>query len=129
MTIYMCNQDIHFFVMNYGSEPGCSMLTEWRCRLQPIAVKNRLADLALNGSLFVTESVSGQAHPSVCDDTKQSAIQPPSGDAVLPGTAINSDESLCYEHMSETGRAHVTASHSAKERKDGNGTGRDTRRS
>ena len=59
---------------------------------------------------------SGQARLSVCDDTKQSTIQPRAEDAVRPGAVVNTDESSAYDHIGETGdRTHVTVCHSKKE--------------
>jgi len=67
---------------------------------------------------------SGQVRLTVCDDTKQSTIQPLIEDAVLPGAIVNTDESSAYAHIGETGRTHVTVCHSAGERaRDDDGDG------
>lgn len=67
---------------------------------------------------------TGQARLTVCDDTKQSTIQPFVEDSTQPDVILNTDESSAYEGISETGRTHVTVCHSAGERaRDDDGDG------
>jgi len=67
---------------------------------------------------------TGQARLTVCNDTKQSTIQPALENAVRPDAVLNTDESSAYEGIGETGRTHVTVCHSAGERaRDDDGDG------
>lgn len=58
---------------------------------------------------------SGEIRLTVCDDTKQSTIQPEVDAKTLEGSLFNSDESSAYNKVAASGRDHVTVCHSRKE--------------
>ena len=58
---------------------------------------------------------SGEIRLTVCDDTKQSTIQPEVEEKTLKESRFNSDESSAYNKVAASGREHVTVCHSHKE--------------
>ncbi|MBU1661987.1 MAG: transposase [Chloroflexi bacterium] len=58
---------------------------------------------------------TGHIRLTVSDDTRQATIQPQVELDTPPTTLLNTDESSAYNHISDTGRGHVTVCHSHHE--------------
>lgn len=58
---------------------------------------------------------TGQIRLEVCDDTKQTTIQPKVENKTEPTTTLYTDESSAYNHIASTGRGHGTVCHSIGE--------------
>ena len=58
---------------------------------------------------------SGKIRITVCNDTRQTTIQPQVEANTTPTTTLYTDESPAYFHIAETGRGHGTVCHSRKE--------------
>jgi len=58
---------------------------------------------------------SGQIRLTVCANTQQATLQPCVEAATVPTTCLNTDESSAYNHITATGRGHVTVGHSRRE--------------
>jgi len=58
---------------------------------------------------------SGQIRITVCDNVKQTTIQPKVEQDTKPDVRVYTDENQAYDHLSETGRSHSSVNHSQKE--------------
>lgn len=58
---------------------------------------------------------TGQIRLEVCDDTKQTTIQPEVEGKTEPTTTLYTDESSAYNYVASTGRGHGTVCHSIGE--------------
>jgi transposase-like protein len=58
---------------------------------------------------------TGQIRLKVCDDTKQTTIQPQIESKTEPSSTLYTDESNAYNLVAATGRGHGTVSHSKRE--------------
>lgn len=58
---------------------------------------------------------SGQIRITVCDNVKQTTIQPEVEQDTKPDVSVYTDENQAYDHLSETGRNHSSVNHSQKE--------------
>jgi transposase len=58
---------------------------------------------------------SGQIRITVCDNVKQTTIQPEVEHDTKPDVSVYTDENQAYDHLSETGRIHSSVNHSQKE--------------
>lgn len=58
---------------------------------------------------------TSQIRLEVCDDTKQTTIQPQVESKTEPTTTLYTDESNAYNHIASTGRGHGTVCHSIGE--------------
>jgi len=65
--------------------------------------------------LGVVGRTTGQIRLTVCDNTQQATLQPQVELDTTATTLLNTDESLAYNHVAETGRGHVTVCHSRHE--------------
>ena len=63
----------------------------------------------------VVGRTSGQIRLTVCENTQQQTIQPKVEQATLRTTTVYTDESSAYNHVSDTGRVHLTVCHSQHE--------------
>jgi transposase len=63
----------------------------------------------------VVGRTSGQIRLWVCDDTKQTTIQPNVESATRSTVSFYSDESTAYRNIASTGRDHATVCHSQRE--------------
>jgi transposase len=63
----------------------------------------------------VVGRTSGQIRLTVCENTQQQTIQPRVEHATSRTATVYTDESSAYNHLSETGRAHLTVCHSRRE--------------
>jgi transposase len=58
---------------------------------------------------------SGQIRITVCDNVKQTTVQPEVEQDTKPDVRVYTDENQAYDHLSETGRSHSSVNHSQKE--------------
>jgi len=58
---------------------------------------------------------SGQIRITVCDNVKQTTIQPEVEQDTKPDVSVYTDENQAYDHLSETGRSHSSVNHSQGE--------------
>jgi transposase len=58
---------------------------------------------------------SGQIRITVCDNVKQTTIQPNVEHDTKPDVSVYTDENQAYDHLNETGRSHSSVNHSQKE--------------
>lgn len=72
--------------------------------------------------LGVVGRAMGHLRLTVCDNTQQVTIQPQVEHDTRPDVTLHTDESSAYNHITETGRNHVTVCHSRHEyARDGDG--------
>ncbi len=65
--------------------------------------------------LGVVGRTTGQIRLTVCDNTQQTTIQPQVENDTASTTTLNTDERHAYNHITDTGRGHVTVCHSHHE--------------